>query len=211
MLAQRNYHKDFVPTDAILVADLTRILGMKVTVDVKKNEPILTSHFEEGAAPGLAPKILSNLILPGERAFTILVDEQTGVAGMLRPGDHIDIMGTFIKPGRAQKLTTLTLLQNIPILAVGSMVGQRGSSPAGSRTPRSYRSVTVSVTLEEAELLSFAQQKTRLTMVLRNAEDSETLEEVPEVNFDNIFKGEERRKIQRRRDDINRSRITIIQ
>jgi pilus assembly protein CpaB len=211
MLAQRDYHKDFVPRDAVLLDDMARIVGARVTVDVAKLEPILLSHFEEGAAATLAPKVLSKMILPGERAITIIVDEQTGVAGLLRPGDHIDVLGTFVKTDREQKLTTITLIQNLPVLAVGSMVGVPGSTEAGERSARSYRSVTLSVTLEEAELITFAQQKTRLSLVLRNADDAETLEDLPEVNFDKIFQPEERKRIQDQRNKINKSRITIIQ
>ncbi|MCB9475295.1 MAG: Flp pilus assembly protein CpaB [Deltaproteobacteria bacterium] len=211
MLAQKNYHKDFVPRDAILASDYTRILGSRVTVDVQRNEPLLVSQFMEGAASTLAPKILSGMVLPGERASTILVDEQTGVAGLLRPGDHVDVIGTFVKPGRQTKLTTITLIQNLPVLAVGGMVGASDRASARERSARAYRSVTLSVTLEEAELLTFAQQKSKLTLVLRNAEDAETLEEIPEINFDNIFEPEVRKKIQRRRNSINKSRITIIQ
>jgi pilus assembly protein CpaB len=168
------------------------------------------SHFEEGAAATLAPRMLSKMILPGERAISILVDEQSGVAGLLRPGDHIDLLGTFLKPDKEQKMTTITLIQNLPVLAVGSMVGVPGSE-AGDRSARSYRSVTLSVTLEESELITFAQQRTKLALVLRNADDADTLEELPEVNFDKIFLPEERKKIQDRRNTINKSRIKIIQ
>lgn len=211
MLAGESYHKDFVPNEAILASDFTRVIGMRVTVDVAKSEPLLTSHFEEGATSTLAPKMLSNMVLPGERAITIMVDEQTGVAGLLRPADHVDIIGTFLKPGKKQRITTITIIQNLPVLAVGSMVGVGLKSNVTERSSRGYRSVTLSVTLEEAEILTFAQQKTRLSMVLRNAEDSETIEELPEVNFDSIFEPEVRKKIQRRRNNINKSRIKIIQ
>lgn len=211
MLAQTSYHKDFVPRDAILASDYTRILGSRVTVDVQKDEPLLVSHFMEGASSTLAPKILSNMVLAGERAATILVDEQTGVAGLLRPGDHVDVIGTFLKPGRDAKMTTITLIQNLPVLAVGGMVGAGGRSSSRERSARGYRSVTLSSTLEESELLTFAQQKSKLTLVLRNADDMETLEEIPEINFDDIFEPEVRKKIQQRRNSINKSRITIIQ
>lgn len=211
LLAQQSYHKDFVPREAILVSDLTRAIGSRVMVDVTKGEPLLTSHFEEGASSTLAPKLLANMVLPGERAITIMVDEQTGVAGLLRPADHVDIIGTFIKPGKQQRLTTITIIQNLPVLAVGSMVGVGLKSQVGERSSRGYRSVTLSVTLEEAEILIFAQQKTRLGLALRNAEDSETIEKLPEVNFDSIFEPEVRKKIQRRRNAINKSRIKIIQ
>ncbi len=214
LLAQKTYHKDFVPQGAILMSDLARIIGMKTTAPVEKGAPLLTSHFEEGAATTvLAAKMLSDMVLAGERATTIMVDEQSGVAGLLRPGDHVDIMGTFMKMDKKtgkMTLTTTTVIQNLPILAVGGLVGA-GALNTKERKARGYRSVTLSVTLEEAELLTFAQQKSKLTLVLRNNEDSETLEDIPEINFDNLFEPELRKKIQEKRNRINRSRIKIIQ
>lgn len=212
MVAQRSYHKDFVPKGAILLTDLSRVIGMRVTATVEAKEPLLTAHFEEGAAEAISKKGLSDLVLAGERAVTIQVDEQTGVAGLLRPGDHVDILGTFLKveekTGNAT-LTTTTVIQNLPIIAVGGVVGADSDTRGGGA--RGYRSVTLSVTLQEAELLTFAQQKSRLTLILRNTEDSEALDDVPEINFNNLFDKGIRKEIQERRNKINRSRIEIIQ
>jgi len=211
MLAQRSYHKDFVPKGAILLTDLSRIIGMRVTVNVEAKEPLLTAHFEEGAAAAISRLGLSDLVLAGERAVTIQVDEQTGVAGLLRPGDHVDVLGTFLKADEKTgntTLTTTTVIQNLPIIAVGGVVGSGETRGGGAR---GYRSVTLSVTLQEAELLIFAQQKSRLTLILRNTEDSEALDDVPEINFGNLFDKGIRKEIQERRNKINRSRIEIIQ
>jgi pilus assembly protein CpaB len=210
VLGKRDYHKDFVPKNAILMEDYTRILGMKTTADVATGEPLLTAHFEEGAASSLAPKLLAAMVLPGERAVTIMVDEETGVAGLLRPGDYVDVLGSFVRPAD-QKLATITLLQNMPVLAAGSLVGATQREPGQDRSARGYRTVTLSATLEESELLIFAQQRTKLALVLRNPEDSETLDKLPEVNFDNIFQPEVRKQIQARRNQINQNRIKIIQ
>ena len=48
------------------------------------------------------------------------LDPVSGVAGFLRPGDHVDVIATF-DAGNGQSVTR-TVLQNVSLLAVGSQV-----------------------------------------------------------------------------------------
>ena len=93
----------------------------------------------------------------GQRALTIPVDLSGSLAGMLRPGDHVDILGTFARA--QQDYATVTLLQNVLVLATGEMRGvgrERRGEPSGATGPRTFNNITVSVDPEEAELLVFA-------------------------------------------------------
>jgi Flp pilus assembly protein CpaB len=91
---------------------------------------------------------------------------------------------------------TITLLQNITILATG---GQLAGGPAERGR---YNTLTVLVTLEEAELIIFAQKRGELSAVLRNPEDIETFKEIPKVTFKDIMQSEYRKQIQVKRDRI---------
>ena len=210
MLSVKKYFKEFVPKDAVSVKDVTRILGVPPKADIKKGEPILASYFREGGVAGLSTKFLSGAILPGERAITVRVDEETGVAGLIRPGDYVDILGTFNKVGGNGGISqTVTILQSVPVLAIGSQVGTRLKKNT-VRTGRSYRTITLSVTSEEAELIEFARRKTKLVFVLRNPEDTKTTENIKKVNFASIFSGDVLKELQKKRNQMNKKRIEIL-
>ncbi|NOY22114.1 MAG: Flp pilus assembly protein CpaB [Acidobacteria bacterium] len=204
MLEGKKLYKNYLPKDAIRVSSLTQIIGNAPKVDIKKGDPILTSFFKAGVAGGLTSSFLSSAILPGERAITVRVDQESSVAGLIRPGDYVDIMGTFDKPGRAPVRTTITMLQAVPVLAIGSQVGVGATRQ--ERAQKNYGSITLSVTLEEAELIEFARRKAKLIFVLRNGEDQKTEEKIPEVNFGNIFGKAGLAAMQKRRDAMNKKR-----
>lgn len=129
---------------------------------------------------------LSSRIPPGERAMSLPVDTISGVSGLLRPGDRVDILGTFPVGGEDQVVQdagggastgymTITLLQSVTLLAVGQEIsgisagGQNGSGSARG----GYSTITPSVTISEAELLTIAQTRGELTILLRHSEDVE--------------------------------------
>ncbi len=62
---------------------------------------------------------LTALIPPGKRAVTIAVSEIKGVAGFVKPGDHVDILSTVeIDQGQDKSVKkTQTVLQNVLVLA----------------------------------------------------------------------------------------------
>jgi len=106
------------------------------------------------------------------------VDNISGISGLLRPGDRVDIIGTFPTGSKDQVIPeagggssvgyiTMTLLQNVTLLAVGQDI----QSNTGDNDNNSYNSVTMSVTVEEAELLTIAQTRGELELLLRHPED----------------------------------------
>jgi len=208
MLEGKKMYKDYLPKDAIRVSSLTQIIGNAPKVDIKKGDAILTSSFKAGVAGGLSSSFLSSAILPGERAITVRVDQESSVAGLIRPGDYVDILGTFDKPGTAPVRTTITMLQAVPVLAIGSQIGIGATSK--EREQKSYGSITLSVTLQEAELIEFSRRKAKLIFVLRNGEDQKTEEKVPEVDFSSIFGKAGLAAMQQRRDAMNKKRIEVL-
>ncbi|NOZ12568.1 MAG: Flp pilus assembly protein CpaB [Acidobacteria bacterium] len=204
MLAAKKLYKEYLPKGAIKVSALTQIIGNSAKVDIKRGDPILMSYFKAGVAGGLTSSFLSSAILPGERAITVRVDQESSVAGLIRPGDYVDILGTFLKPGTVPIQTTLTILQAVPVLAIGSQVGI--GTNRQERMQKNYGSITLSVTPEEAELIEFARRKTKLIFVLRNAEDQKSEEKIPQVDFGSIFGKASLAAMQKRRDAMNRKR-----
>ena len=116
------------------VTSFDRIADMVTTADISKGEQIsLTKLVSAKQAGGGA---LSGLTPAGKRAVTILVDNISSVAGMLKPGDYVDVMAALQVPvqvaeGKQEgQLGILPLFQNVLVLAVGqnsSTVSSQGS------------------------------------------------------------------------------------
>ena len=109
---------------------------------------------------------------------------------MVKPNDHVDVIGTFDLGGasgsgaRERNLVTCTILQNVLVLATGT---QTSKSRAKTSLPAGYATVTLEVTPREAEMLAFAEQiKGRLVLTLRNRNDTSYEKELPKVDFEKI-------------------------
>lgn len=194
MIAERKVPQKYLHTNAVLAKDLKLLIGQKLIYPMKRGDTVLWTSLSSEAERMKAG--LADRITKGERALSISVDEVTGVSGLIEPNDHIDILCT-VRSEITEEEATFTLLQNITVLATGSaLAGEENKKNKG------YRTLTLLVTLEEAELLVFAQKKGKLITILRNSEDIETQKDIPKVTFSDILKDEYRKHLQERRNNI---------
>ncbi len=184
--------KRYISHNTIQQKDEDAVAGHRAVMQVEKGEPLQWTML--GAAKGSG---FTSLIKDGERAISIAVDNQSSVSGLIRPGDHVDILGTFLFPSLAgtTKLATITLLQNVTVLATGGIWG----SGLRESEPYSYSSLTLAVSTIEAELLTFASERARLNFILRNADNLQTEENLPVVGWEDIMKIGNLKQIQRER------------
>ncbi len=102
---------------------------------------------------------------PGKRAITISLDATALVGGMVRPGDHVDILSSFSKPS-----VIVTLFQDILILAVGTeMVAAEGEKDprAAARTVSRRETITLALSPQEVQILSVAMEYGKIRLTLR--------------------------------------------
>ena len=170
----------------LLPRDADLVLGRKTQLAIKANEQILWSDIEGGSP---AAKGLADRVKPGMRALSISVSGAAAVSGMVRPNDRIDVLGTFSFPSERvvgeMEAVTLTVLQDVTVLAVGSEISRQPSQR--TRRSGSYSTVTLEVTPREAELLVFAEQmKGRLVLDLRNPKDLSYEDDLPSVDFEQL-------------------------
>lgn len=109
---------------------------------------------------------MSTVVDETNRAFTIRVNEVTGVAGFLLPGDRVDVLLTR-RPDQAAAPVTHVILQNIVVRGTDQNADQTRDKPKVSRA------VTVEVTPEEAQKLALAMKVGELSLALRNAASAE--------------------------------------
>jgi pilus assembly protein CpaB len=184
-LALRDEFKSAVGRNAFYEDDLDSLLGKKLKYPVKRADPLLWSQVD---MPRRIRSGLSQVIEKGKRAVSLSIAGAPAVSGLVQPNDNVDIIGTFTFPSRINpkqvESVTLTLMQNVSVIATGARVaGQESSRDRDG----GYSTVTFAVTPREAELLIFAQQtRGQLYLSLRNPEDRNYEEELPSVNFDYI-------------------------
>jgi len=164
-----NYPQDAVPTGTF--SDFETVfegLGDRVILSpLNYNEPIL-EHKISGPN-GKAS--LSARIRPGYRAVAVRVDEVTGVAGFVVPGDVVDVIytrepemtatGRLVNPGAASAYISDIILQNITVLGVDQNQLETTSSANIAQT------VTLEVTNEDGQALNLAMEYGTLSLSLR--------------------------------------------
>jgi pilus assembly protein CpaB len=169
LLGVRPVPQAYVGERNIYARDSKKVMGIRVSTLIKANEPILWSDLAMIAQPG---RDLSGAVQDGKRAVSLPAQSST-FEGLLRPGDRVDILFT---PSTGEE--TSILLQNILVLAVG---GQLSEDTEEAPSSFSGRTVTLSVSIEESQLLTQAEHQGLLKLVLRNPEDIELLEGVPKT------------------------------
>ena len=171
---------------ALTFDDLNSVLGRKTLLGHRRGDVLFWADVEGGnpAVAGLSADVKRTM-----RAVSINCSGAASVSSMVRPNDHVDVIGTFDfdREGGARKnFVTCTILQNVLVLATGSRTAKmRAPSDAGRSA--NYSTVTLEVTPREAEMLAFAEQmKGRLVLSLRNRNDMSFEKELPKVDFEKI-------------------------
>ena len=175
---------------ALTEENLSDVLGRKTLVSHHRADIVFWSDIEGGnpAAKGLSDDVKKTM-----RAISINCTGAASVSSMVRPNDHVDVIGTFdlsaeksSGAARARSLVTCTILQNVLVLATGQTTSKMSRRSPGAAAG-GYSTVTLEVTPREAEMLAFAEQiKGRLVLTLRNRNDTYTEKELPNVDFEKI-------------------------
>ncbi|MCP4185033.1 MAG: Flp pilus assembly protein CpaB [Hyphomicrobiales bacterium] len=128
-----------------------------VLTPIEVNELVLRSKLsgKDGRAA------LSNKLASGMRAVTIPVDDVSGVAGFITPGDRVDIV--LIRSG--ETMSADLILQNVKVITVDQAADVRNT---GAKVANA---ITLEVTSEEAKKLALAKAMGKLSLTLRAAGD----------------------------------------
>jgi pilus assembly protein CpaB len=111
---------------------------------------------------------MAAVLQPGMRAVTIGVDATSGSAGLVWPGDRVDLILTqtltdpMLPPGR--RVAAETVLTNARVIAIDQRFMQ-GVAPTGNEGQA--RTVTLEVNPEEVQRVSVAMRLGRLSLSVR--------------------------------------------
>jgi pilus assembly protein CpaB len=159
---------DSVPTGAIrdTTDDRNRLLGSLVRKNLDTGSPITS----ENVLPRGDRGFLASVLEPGTRAISIKVDAESGVSGLIKPGDYVDVLLTQVAANAdvARRALSETLLQNVRIIAIDQEIVQGGGA---NNTAAAKIAQTVSLQLapEQVKKIAVAKHLGSLSLAMRSA------------------------------------------
>jgi pilus assembly protein CpaB len=188
-----------VPVDSALsggYSDPASVIGQTTRYPLVENEQV--TALKVGITSDIKDQGLSSVLPPGLRAFSVKVSEETGVGGMILPGDLVDVIA-ILKADSVGVDKAVTIVQGVEVLAVAQEAqepippgadqtatpvpsGQLGERPKDAEPNPDARTVTLAVTPEQAQLLALVYTEGELALSLRSYGDQEQVQP-PETNL----------------------------
>jgi pilus assembly protein CpaB len=168
------------------------ILDQKLAIDrpllfpVGANEAIISNKVASAAGAEGLPA----LIEIGKRAVSVQVTDASGVAGMIQPRAHVDVL--FTKAGSMAEAVTTTILEDVVVLAMGrtTEVVNTSSPTAISSAPRpTTQAATLLVSPEQARKLELAKNQGKISLALRNPLDHTSAKDQSATTSEQLYAG----------------------
>ncbi len=165
-MSSRSVPADFVPADAVTPENYSEFAGRMLRAPVRGGAPL--------SASSLVPLYdqFSRVIPKGKVAYNLSVDENNSLAGMVAPGDMIDIL--FLKDMEEAKggPRLFPLLQQVKVLATGTQVGEKVRAPGEEDANEGYSTLTLELDQHQAKQLAMASKAGSLRVLLRELTDT---------------------------------------
>ena len=174
-IEKRNVPSAVRPTTA--VTDLAAIRGKVAFTDLSANTPIVAGLFVD---PRSAQVTFSQRIPAGQVAITVSVDQVRGVAGLLVPGDRVNILVN-------ENSTQRYLYQNVEIIAIGTTAAPEAGETQPVTNPGSGL-ITFAVPPGAAPKIAFAAQQSGGLYLSLVPPDYQPVD-IPPVDAGNLFSG----------------------
>ena len=146
--------------DPDAVADESKAVGALALITIPAGSTLTASKIGRTANAALPVRLT-----PGMRALTIPVDRVKDVAGMIQPGDRVDVIAIPPRSGNPPPAAA-TILRGIRVLAIGAQLEYPSATPAPG--VESSTTATLEVTPKQADLLAMADVNTTLRLSLRS-------------------------------------------
>lgn len=158
MLTTAKFPTEYVPEGHFTTID--DLEGRVLRMDLVKTEPILEPKLTpvDAEVGGVAA-----VMDPEKRAMAIRVDDEIGVAGFVKPGDHVDLLVTLGGRGTTESVTKM-VLEFTRVLAIGTEMVRVGTDSE----PRPVKVITLEVTPEDGEKLALAATQGKFRLALRH-------------------------------------------
>ncbi len=156
------------------IEDLT---GAVIRRAISAGEPLTGDRLIKPGDRGFVAAILKN----GMRAVSVNVNAMTGIAGLVFPGDQVDVLLTHAirQPDdldRPMRQVSETILKNVRVLAMDQTIDDDQN-----RKLSIPKTATLEVSPKQAEILMVAVELGRLSLSLRALSDSESVDDEGQV------------------------------
>ena len=141
----------------------------------------LPAHSVIGAGDVVRPGdhgFLAAVLEPGMRAVSVGVNQVSGTAGLIWPGDHVDLLLTQLTTDqdvpRGERVSGEDVLQDARVIAIDQQLIQGGAQSAAtvSTNRDQQRTVTLEVTPDQASRIAVATRLGELSLAVRPADQT---------------------------------------
>lgn len=192
MLATRGVPRAYVEDRAILARDRDKIVGLRMGQTVQAQQTLMWTDL---AIAMEQRRNLSSLVQQGMRAVTISASARGDKSyALIRPGDRIDVIATVTPDNKDKEASSVVLLQNVLVLSVGFDTNTEHVERANK--DRNELLLSLSITVQEAQLLALATEKGKLSVALRNPDDVRVTEGISDLKASALSDVKERGVVQ---------------
>jgi pilus assembly protein CpaB len=138
----------------------------------------LVRNFIDAGRPIMSRDVLrprdrgfvASVLAPDTRAISINVDTESGVSGLIWPGDYVDVILTQTgdKDDRARRSLSEILLHNVRIIAIDQEIVEGVSGP-NAAAGKVTRSVSLQLSPEQVKKITLAKDLGKLSLAVRSA------------------------------------------
>jgi pilus assembly protein CpaB len=185
MLVVHQVPESYIESRQVRAAEMHRVLGVRTAIDLETNQTLAWTDLSTTPRDHIP---LSARVPAGMRALVIQQPRDRAFSALLTPGDRVDVLLTRQRSDSHGSAVTITLLQNVLVLAVGTRIDAAYPKADGS----GREAVTLLLTVKQAALLTHAQRDGDLSLILRNADDLELLPDLPETDDSDVLVAERR-------------------
>ena len=136
-----------------------RVVGTFAKENIPAQEQLTENRILNTVAVGFTGSIPHD-----KRAVSIAVTDVTGVAGVVKPGDYVDVIAVVDQRSDSGPVANM-IVQNVLVLATNKTVTREEPGTLAKDTQTT--TVTVAVTPDEATKLGLAGKKGTVTLALR--------------------------------------------
>jgi pilus assembly protein CpaB len=184
VISVRDIPMAYVDSRTIRASEREKVVGLRTIAPLEAQNVLMWNDLAVSAEER---RDLSALVTPGFRAVYIRATREDQGAPLVNPGDYVDVIATLpAGDSRNDRSTAVVLLQKVLVLASAGKTSPDEGFPASEKRspqpPSREQGLTLSLNLQQAQLIALAAERGRLSVALRNPDDQRTVDGIPEMS-----------------------------